>query len=92
MMPFAVFEHTADVGMRVTAASVEQLFGDAGRAVASLIVENVDAIELRQRVAIELEAEDVEGLFVDWLREYNAGRPQHRRVARAGGRRVERLS
>ena len=37
-------EHTADVGIRVTAASVEQLFADAGQAIASLIVENVDAI------------------------------------------------
>src|SRR5205085_180309 len=59
----------ADVGIRITAATVEQLFSEAGRAVASLIVENADAIELRQTIAIELEAEDVEGLFVDWLRE-----------------------
>jgi SHS2 domain-containing protein len=68
-MAFAVFDHTADVGIRVTAASVEELFAEAGRAVTSLIVENPDAIELRERVAIEIAAEDVEALFVDWLRE-----------------------
>lgn len=68
-MAFEVFEHTADIGLRVTATSLEQLFAEAGRAVASLIIENPEAIELRQRVAIELEAEDAQGLFVDWLRE-----------------------
>jgi SHS2 domain-containing protein len=68
-MAFAVFEHTADVGVRVTAATVEELFAEAGRAVASLIVENPDAIEPRERVAIEIASEDVEALFVDWLRE-----------------------
>ena len=68
-MPFEMTEHTADVGLQVTAASLEQLFGDAARAVASLIIENPAAIELRQQVTIELEAENLEGLFVDWLRE-----------------------
>jgi len=68
-MTFEVFEHTADIGLHVTAATLEQLFVDAGRGVASLIIENPDTIELRQTVTIDLEAEHVEGLFVDWLRE-----------------------
>ena len=68
-MTFEVFEHTADIGLHVTAATLAQLFADAGRGVASLIIENPDTIELRQTVTIELEAEHVEGLFVDWLRE-----------------------
>ena len=55
--------------MHVTAATLAQLFADAGRGVASLIIENPDTIELRQTVTIDLEAEHVEGLFVDWLRE-----------------------
>lgn len=68
-MVFEVVEHTADVGLRVTAESLEQLFAEAGRAVASLIIENPESIGLGRSVTIELEAEDVEGLFVDWLRE-----------------------
>src|SRR5438046_2192551 len=68
-MTFEVFEHTADIGLHVTAATLEQLFADAGRAVATLIIENQETIELRQAITIEIEAEDVEGLFVDWLRE-----------------------
>ena len=68
-MPFELFEHTADVGLRVAADDLDGLFVEAGRAVASLIVENPDAIECRQSATITLSAEDIEGLFVDWLRE-----------------------
>ena len=68
-MTVEVFEHTADIGIRITAATLERLFAEAGRALMSLIIENSEAIELRQAVTIELEAENMEGLFVDWLRE-----------------------
>ena len=68
-MAIEVFDHTADIGVRVTAASAEQLFAQAGYAIASLVIENPEAIELRQAVTIELEAEDLQGLFVDWLSE-----------------------
>lgn len=69
MSPFHVFEHTADVGLRVEAESLERLFVEAGHGVFSLVVENPEAIEPRQTLTIELESEDLEGLFVDWLRE-----------------------
>jgi SHS2 domain-containing protein len=68
-MPFELVEHTADVGLCVTAPTLEQLFVEAGRAVASLIIENPESIVLDRQLTIELDAEDVEGLFVDWLRE-----------------------
>jgi SHS2 domain-containing protein len=68
-MPFEAFEHTADIGIHLTAPSVEALFADAARAVVALIVENPDAVEPRERITIALAAENVEGLFVDWLGE-----------------------
>ena len=69
MGSYQVFEHTADVGLRVEAESLEQLLVEAARGAFSLVVENPDAIEPRQTVTIDLEAEDATGLFVDWLRE-----------------------
>ena len=69
MSGYEVFEHTADVGLRITSDSLEKLFSEAGRGVASLIIENPEAIEPRQTVRFELESEDLLGLFVDWLRE-----------------------
>lgn len=69
MSAFEVFEHTADVGLRVRAESFERLFVEAARGLFSLVVENPEAIQPLESVGIELEAEDFEGLFVDWLRE-----------------------
>jgi SHS2 domain-containing protein len=69
MGSFEVFEHTADVGLRIEAKSLEELFVTAARGVFSLVVENREAIEPRQTVRIEIESEDLVGLFVDWLRE-----------------------
>jgi SHS2 domain-containing protein len=69
MGTFEVFEHTADVGLRIEAKSLDELFVTAGRGVFSFVVENPEAIEPQKSVRIELEAEDLEGLFVDWLRE-----------------------
>jgi SHS2 domain-containing protein len=69
MGKFEVFEHTADVGLRVEATGLEELFIEAARGAFALVVENPEAIEARQSVTIELDSEDLEGLFVDWLRE-----------------------
>src|SRR5436309_15903415 len=68
-MAVEVFDHTADIGVRVTAASLEELFAEAGRAVLALVIENPDAIELRHTVTLEIEGEDLDALFVDLLSE-----------------------
>jgi SHS2 domain-containing protein len=68
-MPVEVFEHTADVGVHLTAPTLDELFAEGGRAMAALVVENPELIEPRQAVTIELETEALEGLFVDWLSE-----------------------
>ena len=69
MGSFEVFEHTADVGLRVDARSLDELFVEAARGLFALTVENPEAIEPHRTVTIELESESLEGLFVDWLRE-----------------------
>ena len=69
MGSFEVFEHTADVGLRVESDTLVELFRSAARGLFSLVVENPDAIQSRQAVTIELESEDLESLYVDWLRE-----------------------
>lgn len=40
---FESFEHTADLGLHVRAANVNDLFAEAGRGLFSVIVENPDA-------------------------------------------------
>ena len=64
-------EHTADVGLHVTAGSLDELFAEAGRGLVELMVPNaaeVDAPAVREQ-AMTLVGESVESLLVDWLSE-----------------------
>jgi SHS2 domain-containing protein len=66
---YETFEHTADMGLRVRAANVEELFTDAGRALSSVMVANLDAVRAVEEIAIHLEADHLEDLWHDWLSE-----------------------
>jgi SHS2 domain-containing protein len=67
-MPWQVFDHTADLGLRVEAPSREGLFEEAGRAFTALIVEEPDAaIRERERLDVALTASDPAELLFDWL-------------------------
>lgn len=66
---YEVFEHTADLGLRVRAADLNALFEEAGRGFFSVIVENLDAVRPLQTTAWTLAGTDLEYLFFDWLNE-----------------------
>ena len=65
---YELFEHTADLGLRVEAADLDHLFADAGRGLFSMIVENLDEVRVEQAVSFQLEGRGVY-LLVDWLGE-----------------------
>ncbi len=68
---YEVIEHTADVGLRVVAGSVDELFAEAGRGLVTLMVPNAGQVAAPAvpDVAVELLGESVEALLVDWLSE-----------------------
>jgi SHS2 domain-containing protein len=66
---FEVFEHTADLGLRIKATDLSGLFAEAGRALFSVIVANPEAIRPLEELAYQLEGTDPEYLFLDWLNE-----------------------
>jgi SHS2 domain-containing protein len=68
---YETFEHTADVGLRVRAATLEELFSEAARGLFSLIVENFDHIQPAKEFAIVVpgQLEAVDYLLFDWLNE-----------------------
>jgi SHS2 domain-containing protein len=66
---YETFDHTADVGMRVSAPDLPSLFSEAARGLLSLLVEEVDTVEPRVELTIRLEEADLEYLLFDWLRE-----------------------
>lgn len=65
---FDEVEHTADVAIRVWGDSLEELFANAAYGMAHQITELED-VEITTESEINLEAEDVELLLVEWLSE-----------------------
>ena len=66
---YETFEHTADLGLRIRAADLDTLFAEAALALFSAIVDNVQAIEPRQKIEVRLTGDEREYLLFDWLNE-----------------------
>jgi len=67
---FEPIDHTADVGYRLFAPTLEQLFAIAGKALFDAITE-VDSIRPRFSKQVSVTASDAEALLVAWLSELN---------------------
>jgi len=63
------FEHTADLGLRICAGDLPELFAEAGRALFSAIVEDLDTVRPASEVQLNIEAEQLDDLLRDWLAE-----------------------
>lgn len=71
---FETFSHTADLGLRVRAATREELFAEAARGLFSVLVANPEAVRPVEEIQVQLDAEsldaeDLEFLLFDWLNE-----------------------
>lgn len=64
---YELFEHTADIGLRVRAASLDELFAEAGRAMFSVIIANPDALRPVQEATVEVAPAEPDDLLHDWL-------------------------
>ncbi len=63
-----LFEHTADLGLRVRAADLDTLFAEAAEALFSALVEDLSAVRPERQLDVRLDAEDREYLLFDWLK------------------------
>ncbi len=68
MQKFTILSHTADIGIKVEAENLEELFQNAALGMFSIIAD-LSQIKPKERFEIELEAQDLNELFLDWLRE-----------------------
>jgi SHS2 domain-containing protein len=66
---YEFFEHTADLGIRIRADSLDALFADAARGLFAAIVDGPETVRPDQRIEIEISGSDCEYLLFDWLRE-----------------------
>lgn len=64
-----VFDHTADVGLRVRGGDLDDLFGTAAEGVFDYIVVNRDSVNVADREQIGLAAESPAELLAAWLNE-----------------------
>ena len=67
---FKIISHTADVGIDVTAGSIEELFIEAARGWKDSVVENSSTKAVEEK-RIQLSAPVLEELMVMWLNELN---------------------
>jgi SHS2 domain-containing protein len=66
---YEIFDHTADLGLRIRAASLDELFADAARALFSVIVANPESVKPVQEFDLEIEGSRHDDLLFDWLAE-----------------------
>ncbi len=66
---YELFEHTADVGLRARAASLENLFAEAAGALFSVIVANLEAVQPRETIHLAIPAAPPDEMLRDWLAE-----------------------
>jgi len=66
---FETFDHTADLGLRIRAATLDKLFAEAGQAMFSALVEDLTSIQPRERFEIVIHGANREYLLFDWLKE-----------------------
>ncbi len=64
---FEVFDHTADLGLRVHAASLSELFNEAARGLFAQLVCNPLDVVPQNRQEFVLQATSHPYLLVDWL-------------------------
>lgn len=65
---FEVLEHTADIGIIAYGADLKEAFANAGKGLFSLMVD-LDSVQESLEREIEVAAQDMESLLVEWLNE-----------------------
>jgi len=68
MERFRILEHPADIGFEAFGSTREEVFANAARALFHLILD-LDSVEPRTEVAVQVEGSDPASLLVNWLSE-----------------------
>ena len=66
---YELFEHTADLGLRVRAATLDEFFADAARGLFAIVVTNLDSVRPVVERTYNLAGTELDYLFFDWLTE-----------------------
>jgi SHS2 domain-containing protein len=64
-----VFDHTADVGLRISANDLEDLFRTAAGGLFDYVVANREAVQVDRTEVVSLASDSTANLLVKWLNE-----------------------
>ncbi|MCZ2341030.1 MAG: archease [Bacteroidales bacterium] len=79
-----LFEHTADLGLRIQTPDLPSLFAEAALCLYSAIIDNPESIQATTTQTVEIAGREQDLLLFDWLRELlYRFETEHRLVARA---------
>ena len=65
---FRILDHTADVGLQAHGADLAELFANAARGMFSIVV-SLETVQPTEQLQLELTADTLEDLLVNWLSE-----------------------
>jgi len=66
---YETFEHTADLGLRIRAATLPELLAEAGRGLLAVLVADPASVKPVEQVDLRIDGSEPEDLFFDWLAE-----------------------
>jgi SHS2 domain-containing protein len=66
---FETFEHTADLGLRVRARELNELFAEAGRGLFTIIAGDLEQVRPEQASNLSVQGQWLDELLFDWLTE-----------------------
>jgi len=67
---YEILEHTADIDIRVKGKDLKEVFSNAALAMFDIMAERKkEATLIQEKIKIELKADNLEELFVNWLNE-----------------------
>lgn len=69
MNGYRFFDHTADIGMQVESATLDDLFLNAAKGLAELVVSDPTTLHKQESISFEIENDDLSLLFFDFLNE-----------------------
>jgi protein archease len=64
-----VFEHTADLGLRIRATDLDTLFVEAAQALFETIVPDLGSVRPERKIDVKVDGDDKPYLLFDWLKE-----------------------
>ncbi len=66
MKKYDYFEHTADIGIKAYGKNIEEAFENSALAITNIITKT-ENVSKNKRIKINVNAENIEALFYEWL-------------------------